>query len=388
MHTSPTEQFITWQENGQDCALAWNCLTSGKAPSRVQIVDDTTTADQAYRLACEGIGLLWRGDYQNGRQLLQAMARRADPQKTDKRAEKKAAKKPAPSMLERFHQYRMSQAQRARILGMLLLEFDANFVLNLRRAPEVAEACRAAYGNLDHACITPMRELLGVIGAHEWRRNGVEIAALGDKIHPHYGVYSPVRGEYIELIAQAELPKTCKTAFDIGTGTGVLAALLAKRGVAQITAADNSSRALVCAQDNVQRLQLGKQIQVQAADLFPAGSADLLVCNPPWLPGKASSMLEHAIYDQDSRMLRGFLQGAAAHLNAKGQVWLVMSDLAELLGLRTREQLLQWIQEAGLQLLGKDDTQPTHSKAKDETDPLHQARSKETTSLWRLVKAK
>ena len=47
-------------------------------PKRVQVVDDTLTADAAYRLASEGTALLWRGDFHNARQLLQAMARRAD----------------------------------------------------------------------------------------------------------------------------------------------------------------------------------------------------------------------------------------------------------------------------------------------------------------------
>ena len=75
-----------------------------------------------------------------------------------------------------------------------------------------------------------MRELLGIVGAHEWRKKGVEIAALGGRIHPHYGVFSPVRGEYIDLVAKAPLPLASNAlAFDIGTGTGVLAAVLAKR---------------------------------------------------------------------------------------------------------------------------------------------------------------
>ncbi len=69
----------------------------------------------------------------------------------------------------------------------------------------------------------------GLIGAHEWRKKGVEIPALGGRIHPYYGrFFSPVRGEYIDLVARTMLP-TQQAAFDIGTGTGILAAMLAKR---------------------------------------------------------------------------------------------------------------------------------------------------------------
>jgi hypothetical protein len=61
-----------------------------------------------------------------------------------------------------------------------------------------------------------------------------------------------------------------------------------------------------------------------------------------------------------------------------------MSDLAEHLGLRSRDELLGWISEAGLQVVDRTDIKPRHGKATDEADPLHAARAKEVTSLWRL----
>ena len=104
----------------------------------------------------------------------------------------------------------------------------------------------------------------------------------------------------------------------------------------------------------------------------------------PWLPGKATSLLEHAIYDPDSQMLRRFLAGVSDHLTPGGEAWLVLSDLAEHLQLRSRQQLLQWIDEGGLQVLGREDIRPRHPKALDLSDALHAARSQELTSLWRL----
>ena len=94
--------------------------------------------------------------------------------------------------------------------------------------------------------------------------------------------------------------------------------------------------------------------------------------------------LEQAVYDEDSAMLHGFLTGLAAHLCEGGEGWLILSDLAEHLGLRTRDQLLGWIGDAGLTVLGRLDTRPRHGKAQDASDPLHAARSAEVTSLWRL----
>ncbi|MNL02479.1 hypothetical protein D3C87_1229880 [compost metagenome] len=84
-------------------------------------------------------------------------------------------------------------------------------------------------------------------------------------------------------------------------------------------------------------------------------------------------------------MLRGFLAGLADHLEPAGQGWLLLSDFAEHLGLRTREELLGWIEDAGLKVLGRSDIRPRHPKASDPDDPLHQARKAEVTSLWRLA---
>jgi methylase of polypeptide subunit release factors len=208
--------------------------------------------------------------------------------------------------------------------------------------------------------------------------------APDNRIHAHYGVFSPVRGEYIDLVAQAPLPATT-LAFDIGTGTGVLAAVLARRGVQHVIGTDQDPRALACARDNIARLGLGQRVEVLEADLFPPGQTPLVVCNPPWVPGRPSSPIEHAVYDEGSRMLRGFLAGLAAHLAPGGEGWLILSDLAEHLGLRSREQLLEWIAAAGLVVKGRSEARPRHPKASDPDDPLHAARSREVTALWRLA---
>jgi SAM-dependent methyltransferase len=373
--------MIEWTEDGAERSALWRSEAGLPPPKRVVIADDQTPADTAYRLASEGTALLWRGDFQNARQLLQAMARRVDrkPQRKSRHADKAPA-----SLTEAFHKHRLAQSQRARTLGMLLLPFEAGHVVPLRRAPDVREACEQVYGPSDRPYVASMRELLGLIGAYEWRRKGVEIPILGERIHPWYGVFSPVRGEYLELVAREMLPSTA-LAFDIGTGTGILAALLAERGVERVVGTDQDARALGCARENIARLGLDDRVEIIEADLFPQGRAPLIVCNPPWVPARPASPIEHAVFDPDSRMLRGFLDGLAAHLEPRGQGWLILSDFAEHLGLRTRDQLLGWIDAAGLKVLGRSDVRPHHPKANDAEDPLFAARKAEVTSLWRLA---
>ncbi|WP_180126496.1 class I SAM-dependent methyltransferase [Rhodoferax sp. BLA1] len=395
--TLSADTLIHWQEAGQARSARWRSERGAAAPRKVVLADDTLTADSAYRLACAGNALLWRGDFQNARQLLQALARRAD--QVPKRKRKKAEAPVAAA--EAFHQHRLAQSQRARTLGMILIEFNADYSIPLRRAPDVKAACTEAWGEplvtSDASAATSvasLRELLGITSAFEWQRVGVEIAALGEppnnRIHPHYGVFSPVRGEYIQLVATAHLPKPAKgqdslTAFDIGTGTGVLAAVLARRGVQHIVGTDMDARALACARANVTQLGLQDQIRVIQADLFPPGRASLVVCNPPWLPARPGSALERAVYDEGGQMLSGFLAGLSAHLEPKGEGWLILSNLAEHLGLRSREALLALFEQHGLRVISRIDAKPLHPKASDASDPLHQARAKEVTSLWRLA---
>ena len=374
---------ISWQEANKTKTGTWHSENAAPVPKRVQIADDTTKADDAYKLCCEGTALLWRGDFQNAKMLLQALSRRID------RPGKKP-KKPAETMLEAFHLHRQAQSQKARILGMLVIELNVGYNISLRRAPDVKAACEHAYGKSTHSIVVSLREILGLVGAYEWSKNGVDIPVINNKIFPSYGVFSPIRGEYLDLVDVTPLPIPCNLAFDIGTGTGVLAAILANRGITNIIATDNSHRALDCALKNVNLLNLKNNVKLVEANLFPSaeyGKADLIVCNPPWLPAHPSSALESAIYDEKSKMLKGFLNGLNAHLNTNGEGWLILSNFAELLGLRTREELQGWIDEAGLKVIERTDTKARHGKTLDATDPLHTARKAEVTSLWRLTKA-
>ena len=371
-HTGTVTE-IRWEEAEEQRSALWRSESGWAPPRRVVIADDKLTADAAYRLAKSGTGMLWRGDFLGARQLLQALGRRVDRGRrpTDK------------DLTAAFRRSRTEALTRAQLLNLVLIPLEADYTVPLRRAPDVRRACTETYGPADGPSVVSLRELIGVIGAHEWRAKGVPIPALGDRIHPHYGVFSPIRGEYLELVQSAPLPAD-DLAFDIGVGTGVLAAILARRGVKRVVGTDQDPRALACARDNIDRLGLAGQVDIVEADLFPPGRAPLVVCNPPWIPAAAVTSTDFAVYDPDSRMLRGFLAGLADHLEPAGEGWLIISDIAELLGLRSRAELLALIDGAGLEVVDRLDTRPTHRRASDAGDPLHAARAAEVTSLWRL----
>ncbi|KDN78808.1 methylase [Streptomyces olindensis] len=428
---------IHWVE-AQPRSARWHSESGLPLPRRVVVADDRMPAAVAFRLACEGTALLWRGDFHNARQLLRAMDRRVG----------RSAPGVVGTPVEVFHAQRRFRGHRARVLGKLIVLLE-DHALALRRAPDVRRACDEAYGPADGSVAVALTELLGVVGARQWRERGVHVPALGARIHPHYGVFAPTRGEYVDLVARAPLPcgGAVRTAFDLGTGTGVLAAVLARRGVRRVVATDVSARARACARDNVRRLGLVGVVRVVGPALYPgpecpcgpesppgpefpprpespsgldvasgpeltlapdvalgpelppapdvapgpeltpalAPRAQLVVCNPPWIPGRPASDLDLGVYDAGGGMLRGFLDGLAGRLEPGGEGWLVLSDLAERLGLRSREALLAAVEGAGLRVVDRMDTRPRHPRARDADDPLHAVRAAEVTSLWRLA---
>lgn len=377
--------IIRWLEDGKSCEARWRSHSGMPPPARVIVIDGKMTADEAYGLVCQGTALLWRGNFQDARRMLVALGTRADRRK---RRSRTAAGSSAADSAQTFHLHRQARAQRARTLNSLLIPLDDDYTIPLPGAPDIRQACTEAYGSAQTACVTSLRALLGVIGAHEWRTKGIEIPEAGGRIHPHFGVFAPIRREYVDLVATTPLPDASHSrsvAFDIGTGTGVLAAVLARRGIERVIATDLDPRALACARENIQRLGLADRVEVVQADYFPEGRAPLVVCNPPWIPARPSSPMENAIYDPESRMLRGFLRALPEHLERGGEGWLVLSDLAEHLGLRTRAQLLEKFEAAGLRVVDRIDVPPRHPRAADATDPLHVARAAEITSLWRLA---
>lgn len=390
--------LISWQTRAGKPAQA-TLLTSAfsaRLPARVEAIDDTVSADIAFRKASEGCALVWEGDFHNARQLFSAMTRRLDARKAQRSAKASTSRSGAVedgmrdddprARAARFHAYRMAQSNRARVLGMLWVVLEPGWLIASNRAPDVAQACEQAFGTSNGRHLISLRELLGVIGAAQWREKGVVVPELGPDatIKPWYGVFSPVRGEYLQLVQKAPLDHV-NCAWDIGTGTGVIAAILARRGVQRVVATDTLAPALACARENVARLQLQAQVEVVHADMFPEGQADLIVCNPPWLPAKPTSTIELALYDADSQMLTAYLRGLRDRLTPTGEGWLILSDLAERLGLREQNFLQDRVAQCGLEVVAQLPCRPAHPKSLDANDPLAQARTAEITSLWRLA---
>jgi len=100
------------------------------------------------------------------------------------------------------------------------------------------------------------------------------------------GVFDPVRHlsgiAFAEQLSDvvAERAPTARTALDLGTGCGLLAATLARLGL-QVIATDISEAAVACARKNCR----GLNVDVRHGDMFTpveGETFDLVVVNPPY----------------------------------------------------------------------------------------------------------
>lgn len=378
MTTTPSFPELGWRDASGARRGAW--LGQDVPPARLGTADDRMKAEEALQRARRGEALVWTGDYHGGRQLLAAMGRRIEA------GGREGGKRDLGAL---FRADRERKRLEHLLLGRVLVPVDPGFLVPLRRAPHVDRPLAEALGpQVPLPGLLPLRELLGMIGAHEWRTKGVPVPALGDgiRVHPHYGVFAPVRGEYVDLVARAceRWPVAGKLAHDVGTGTGVLALLLAQRG-ARVVATDLEPRAVACARDNAARLGLAAKIDVVEADLFPGGRADLVVANPPWIPAEPHGLLDRAVYDPSGRLLDRIVEELRARLEPGGEAWIVVSDLAERLGLRPAGHLAALAARGGMIVTDVLETSPVHPRSREAGDPLHAARASEITRLYRLT---
>lgn len=378
--TSPTDPpQVTWKAKGEAKSAQWRSESGVPPPARIELADDRLTADAALRKVRGGTFLLYQGDYRNVVQLLSALGRRLV-----RSMQRQREQRPPATLADAFRAERRARLAEHDLLSRLLVPLTPEYAITLSHAPDVRTACEQVWGPSGGTpTVVALRELLGMVGAAEWRRKGISLPALKGKIHPHYGIFAPTRSEYVDLVAEAERPEG-KRVFDIGTGTGVLAILMALRGAREVIATDSDPRAVACAKENVAAFELEDRVRVEERNLFPEGRADLIVCNPPWIPETPRTRVDRAIYDPDSAFLRAFIAGLPEHLADGGEAWLILSDLAELLGLRPPDFLEQELARAGLEIRWKRTIRPRHPKAQDAEDPLHRARSKEVTTLYGL----
>ena len=130
---------------------------------------------------------------------------------------------------------------------------------------------------------------------------GIYFPVLGHSLKPYFGVYAPTRMTHLELFATwlSAYKGSRISAFDVGTGCGILAFMLSRNGFRDIFAGDKNPNALISLRGECAR-HPQYNIQGVHGDLFCGHTEplDLVVFNPPWLFGACHNLYEEALSSQ------------------------------------------------------------------------------------------
>lgn len=206
----------------------------------------------------------------------------------------------------------------------------------------------SAFYPTDAPFLMRFTDFLGMNGAWQWHQKGIRFPGLDTLIHPYYGVYFPTRTEHLQLFDGwlAQQPPF-RHAVDMGTGCGLLTHYLLKHGATRVTATDINPNALISLQADLARTAFAGKVTLVECSLFESvdvHDVDLLVFNPPWIPGQSSNTLDWATHYQPG-FFNHFFDEAHTKLQPETLLLLLFSNFAELAGLTTahpiRQELLQ-----------------------------------------------
>jgi release factor glutamine methyltransferase len=135
---------------------------------------------------------------------------------------------------------------------------------------------------------------------------GIELAVDGRVLIPRPETELLAERAWTFLKNLEAAPANASVALDLGTGSGCLAIALALQAPgAQIHAVEISGDALALARENAGRHKVSSHIQFHQGDLFsavpPGLRCDLIVSNPPYIPGARIDTLEAEVRQYEPR---------------------------------------------------------------------------------------
>ncbi|MGD8238690.1 MAG: methyltransferase domain-containing protein [Armatimonadota bacterium] len=215
---------------------------------------------------------------------------------------------------------------------------------------------RPATGLTESPLLLPLRRLQRTLTDMRRAAEGLHIGALDARLTVLPFVYVPQDDSVVDLLAEGLGDVEGACVLDMGTGTGVLAFVAARAG-ARVVATDNSPHAVENARRNVERLGIGDRVEVRGpADLFDSVECerfDLVIFNAPWVYGEPETLYDAAIYDEDFRVITGFMERVGDHLTEGGRVLLLYSNISELTGHGSLTRVRELAAERGLDIVSE-----------------------------------
>jgi release factor glutamine methyltransferase len=149
-----------------------------------------------------------------------------------------------------------------------------------------------------------------------------EFCGLSFDVDPRVLIPRPETEVLVDAVTAALAAADRLVIVDVGTGSGAIALALAHRiPSARLIATDVSAEALAVAQANAARLGLAPRVTWRLGDALdplagcvPAGGADAICANPPYVPAADLSSLPREVRDYEPRLaLDGGPDGLSVH---------------------------------------------------------------------------
>jgi tRNA1Val (adenine37-N6)-methyltransferase len=124
--------------------------------------------------------------------------------------------------------------------------------------------------------------------------------------------------------------KNARTGLDIGTGTGVLALMMAqKNGAITIDALDNDEGSIQDCKKNFESSKWSGRLNAIHADFLEFESLskyDIIVSNPPYYQSrlKSDDSRNASAKHEDSLPMRPLFENATKYLSSSGTIWLIL----------------------------------------------------------------
>ncbi len=159
------------------------------------------------------------------------------------------------------------------------------------------------------------------------------------KLHPQ--VYEPAEDTF--LLAENLAVRKGDIALDMGTGTGIIALLMAQKAE-YVLGVDINPIAVRLARENAE-LNGIMNVDFRLSDLFENidGKFDLITFNAPYLPGKPKELIDFALVGgvNGREVLDRFIEEVELHLKPGGRVQIVQSSITGV------DETLQKLENAG-----------------------------------------
>lgn len=163
--------------------------------------------------------------------------------------------------------------------------------------------------------------------------HGELVKFLGIELVVLPGVFPPK--DDTKLLAEHLRIPSGSTVLDIGTGTGALAIWAAQHGASSVVATDISAMAVKNANQNVERLRLGNQVNVRLGHgLTTVASTehfDIMIANLPGRNKPAVDDISATQWDTNFQAHRALFEGAAGHLAPEGVIFMAKANYPDLL---------------------------------------------------------